>query len=35
MGNIYSISKAVAAETKIGSKRSKEWKKLGMPKSKA
>lgn len=35
MGNIYSISKAVAAETKTGSKRSKEWIKLGMPKSKA
>jgi hypothetical protein len=35
MGNIYSISKAVAAETKTDSKRSKEWKKLGMPKSKA
>ena len=35
MGNIYSISKAVAAEIKTGSKRSKEWIKLGMPKSKA
>lgn len=35
MGNIYSISKAVAAETKTASKRSKEWRKLGIPKSKA
>lgn len=35
MGNIYGISKAIAAETKTGRKRSKEWRKLGMPKSKA
>jgi hypothetical protein len=35
MGNIYSINKAVAEETKTGSKRSKEWIKLGRPKSKA
>jgi len=35
MGNIYGISKAVAAETKTGSKRSMEWLKLETPKSKA
>lgn len=35
MGNIYGISKAVATETKSGNKRSKEWQKLGTPKSKA
>jgi len=35
MGNIYSISKAIAAETQAGRKRSKEWRKLGIPKSKA
>ncbi|MHC4116784.1 MAG: transposase [Planctomycetota bacterium] len=35
MGNIYSISKAVAAETKTGRKRSREWTRLDIPKSKA
>ena len=35
MGNIYSISKAITAETKSGRKRSKQWQKLGTPKSKA
>ena len=35
MGNIYSISKAIAAETRMGRKRSKAWRKLGTPKSKA
>jgi hypothetical protein len=35
MGNTCSMSKAVAAETRTGSKRSKEWLKLGIPKSKA
>lgn len=35
MGNIYGMSKAVAAEIKTGRKRSKEWRKLGIPKSKA
>jgi hypothetical protein len=35
MGNMYSISKAIAAETRTGRKRSKEWRKLGTPKSKA
>jgi len=35
MGNIYSISKAVASEIRSGRKRSKEWRKLGTPKSKA
>jgi hypothetical protein len=35
MGNIYSVSKAVAAETKTGRRRSKEWRRLGAPKSKA
>jgi hypothetical protein len=35
MGNLYGISKAIGAETKAGRKRSKEWRKLGTPKSKA
>ena len=35
MGNIYSISKAVSAEIRTGHKRSKEWRKLKTPKSKA
>ena len=35
MGSIYGISKAVAAETQTGRKRSKEWRKLEIPKSKA
>ena len=35
MGSIYSISKAVSAELKHGNRRSKIWKKLGTPKSKA
>lgn len=35
MGNIYGISKAIAAETKTGDKRSKEWQRLEIPKSKA
>lgn len=35
MGNIYSLSKAIAAEIKTANKRSKEWRKLENPKSKA
>jgi len=34
-GSIYSISKAVVAETKQGNRRLKEWRKPGTPKSKA
>jgi putative transposase len=35
MGNIYSISKAVTAEIRKGSRRKKLWKRLGPPMSKA
>ena len=35
MGNIYSISKAIAAETRTGNKQSKEWRKLKTTISKA
>ena len=35
MGNIYSVSKAIAAETKTDRKRTREWQKLKTPKSKA
>ena len=35
MGNIYSISKAVSAELKQGSRRKRLWRRLGIPISKA
>ena len=35
MGNIYSISKAVTAETRKDNRRTRLWKRLGTPKSKA
>lgn len=35
MGNVYSISKAIASEIRSGRKRSREWRKLETPKPKA